>query len=127
MRSRGLKPAVVFSLLALPLPACQTNTGAGFATGAAGGALIGAMVGGPVGAAVGGVAGAAAGGVITAEEARRVRTYVAAQQRPSVGVSEQVALGQPVPGRCQGSIRFRQAWVCAILMLYDCKRPHRAG
>jgi hypothetical protein len=98
MHRHGLKPALAFSLLALPLAACQTDTGAGFATGAAGGAVIGALVGGPVGAAVGGVAGAAAGGVITAEEARRVRTYVAAQQRPSIGVSERVALGQPVPG-----------------------------
>jgi uncharacterized protein YcfJ len=101
MRSHGLKPAVVFSLLALPLAACQTNAGAGFATGAAGGAVIGAVVGGPVGAAVGGIAGAAAGGVLTAEEARRVRTYVAAQQRPSAEVPEQVALGQPVPARAR--------------------------
>ncbi|WP_147023364.1 DUF1236 domain-containing protein [Microvirga aerophila] len=101
MRGHGLNPVWAVSLLALPLAACQTNAGAGFATGAAGGAVIGAVVGGPVGAAVGGIAGAAAGGVLTAEEARRVRTYVAAQQRPSVGVSEQVALGQPVPGRAR--------------------------
>jgi hypothetical protein len=98
MHGPDLKPALALCLLTLPLTTCQTDTGAGFATGAAGGAIIGAVVGGPVGAAVGGVAGAAAGGVVTAEEARRVRTYVAAQQRPSIGVSERVAHGQPVPG-----------------------------
>jgi Protein of unknown function (DUF1236) len=98
MHGPDLKPALVLCLLTLPLTACQTDTGAGFAAGATGGAVIGAVAGGPVGAAVGGVAGAAAGGVVTAEEARRVRTYVAAQQRPSIGVSKQVALGQPIPG-----------------------------
>jgi hypothetical protein len=44
MRRHDLKPALVFSLLALPMAACQTDTGAGFATGAAGGAVIGTMV-----------------------------------------------------------------------------------
>jgi hypothetical protein len=49
MHHHDLKPALVFSLLALPLAACQTNTGAEYVTGAAGGAVIGAVVGGPVG------------------------------------------------------------------------------
>src|SRR5829696_7702005 len=101
MRSHVLNPALALTLLALPLAACQTDTGTGFATGAAGGAIIGAVVGGPVGAAVGGVAGAAASGVLTAEEARRVRAYVVAQRTPSVGVSEQVAVGRPVPDRAR--------------------------
>jgi hypothetical protein len=78
MHDPSLKPAFVLCLLTLPLTTCQTDTGAGFATGAAGGAVIGAVVGGPVGAAVGRIAGAAAGRVLTAEEAKRVRTYMAA-------------------------------------------------
>jgi hypothetical protein len=101
MNDHVLKPALAFSLLALPLGACQTDPGAGFATGAAGGAVIGAVVGGPVGAAVGGVAGAATGGVLSAEEARRVRTYVAAQRSPSIQIAEPVTVGQPVPPRAR--------------------------
>ena len=96
MKDHVLKPALAFSLLALPLGACQTDPGAGFATGAAGGAVIGAVVGGPVGVAVGGVAGAATGGILSAEEARRVRTYVAAQRSPSIQIAEPVTVGQPV-------------------------------
>jgi outer membrane lipoprotein SlyB len=88
MHGPDLKPALALCILTLPLTTCQTDTGAGFVTGAAGGAVIGAVVGGPVGAAVGGIAGATAGGVLTSEEAKRVRTYVATQQRPSLGVSE---------------------------------------
>ncbi len=49
MHRHDLKPAFIFSLLALSLAACQTDTGAGFATGAADRAIIGAVVGGPVG------------------------------------------------------------------------------
>lgn len=97
MRSRILSSAVVLSLFAIPLAGCQT--GAGTATGAAGGAVAGAVVGGPVGAAVGGIAGAAAGGILTAEEHNRVRTYVVAQRRPSIRVTEQVMVGQPLPPR----------------------------
>jgi hypothetical protein len=91
------KPALAVSLVALSLVACQTDSGTGFATGVAGGAVIGAVVGGPIGAAVGGVAGAAVGGILTAEETRRVRTYVAAQRNPSVRVAEPVRVGQPAP------------------------------
>ena len=95
MRNRVLSSAALLTLLALPLAACQT----GAATGAAGGAVTGAVLGGPVGAAVGGVAGAAVGGALTADENTRVRSYVVAQRRPSVRVSEEVAVGQPLPPR----------------------------
>jgi hypothetical protein len=97
MRSHVLSSAALLTLLAIPLAACQTGTGA--ATGAAGGAVAGAVVGGPVGAAVGGVAGAAAGGLLTAEESTRVRTYVVAQRRPSINVREEVVVGQPLSSR----------------------------
>ena len=97
MRHFLFKAAVALPLLALSLGACQTNTGTGVASGVAGGAVIGAIVGGPVGAAVGGVAGAAVGGILTAEETRRVRTYVAAQRSPSIRVAEPVTVGQPAP------------------------------
>jgi hypothetical protein len=43
------------------------------------------------------VAGAAVGGILTAEETRRVRTYVAAQRSPSIRVAEPVTVGQPAP------------------------------
>jgi hypothetical protein len=101
MNDHVLMSALAFCLLTLPLGACQTDPGAGFATGAAGGAVIGAVVGGPVGAAVGGVAGAATGGVLSAEEARRVRTYVAAQRSPSIQIAEPVTVGQRVPRRAR--------------------------
>lgn len=101
MRDHMLKTALAFALPALFLTACQTDTGTGFASGAAGGAVVGALVGGPVGAAVGGVAGAAVGGALTAEEYTRVRTYLAAERRPSVWVTEQVAVGQSAPLRAR--------------------------
>jgi hypothetical protein len=88
---------LALALLALPLAACQTDTGTGFASGIAGGAVVGAVVGGPVGAAVGGVAGAAVGGILSAEETTRVRTYVAGQRSPSIRLAEPVAIGQPLP------------------------------
>ena len=97
MRHFLFKAAVALPLLAFPLGACQTDTGTGVASGVAGGAVIGAIVGGPVGAAVGGVAGAAVGGILTAEETRRVRTYVATQRSPSIQVAEPVRVGQPAP------------------------------
>lgn len=97
MRSHVLSSALALTVLAIPLAACQTETGA--AAGAAGGAVTGAIVGGPVGAAVGGIAGAAAGGVLSAEESTRVRTYVVTQRRPSMQVSEQIVVGQPLPPR----------------------------
>ncbi|MBB4041985.1 hypothetical protein GGR34_003669 [Microvirga flocculans] len=99
MRHRVLRSAALLSLLALPLAACQTGTEAGATAGAAGGAVTGAIVGGPVGAVVGGVAGAAVGGVLTAEESTRVRSYVVAQRRPSMRVTEEVIVGQPLPPR----------------------------
>lgn len=92
-----LKPVLALVLVTIPLAACQTDSGTGFASGAAGGAVVGALVGGPVGAAVGGVAGAAVGGVLSAEETRRVRTYVATQRSPSVQTAEPVVVGQPAP------------------------------
>jgi hypothetical protein len=101
MRDYSLKSSLALSILAVGLGACQTDTGTGFASGVAGGAVIGAVVGGPVGAAVGGVAGAAVGGILTAEETRRVRTYVAAQRSPSLRVAEPVTVGQPAPPRAR--------------------------
>lgn len=99
MRHRVLGPALALAVLALPLAACQTDTAAGPATGAAGGAVAGAVVGGPVGAAVGGVAGAAAGGVLSAGESTRVRTFIVAQRRPSIRMSEAVMVGEALPAR----------------------------
>lgn len=95
MNSSILKPAFALTLLALPLAACQTGT----ATGAAGGAVTGAVVGGPVGAAVGGVAGAAVGAALSPDETTQVHQYVVTQRRPSVRLSEQVVVGQPLPPR----------------------------
>lgn len=97
MRNRVLHSAATLAVLALPLAlaACQSGT----ASGAAGGAVTGAIVGGPVGAAVGGVAGAALGTALTADESTRVRTFTVAQRRPSIRVSEEVVVGQPLPPR----------------------------
>ena len=41
MRHCPLKTSLAVSLVALPLMACQTDTGTGFATGVAGGAVVG--------------------------------------------------------------------------------------
>jgi hypothetical protein len=95
MRKHVLSSAALLTILALPLAACQSGSTAG----AAGGAVTGALVGGPVGAVVGGVAGAAVGGALTADESTRVRSYVVAERRPSIRVSEQVVVGQPLPPR----------------------------
>ncbi|MBL0404077.1 DUF1236 domain-containing protein [Microvirga aerilata] len=97
MHQHSFRSALVLSLLALPLAACQTDPGRGFASGVVGGAVVGAVVGGPVGAAVGGVAGAAVGGILTSEETTRVRTYVATQRSRSAQVAEPVRVGQPAP------------------------------
>src|SRR3954468_188711 len=93
-----LKPAVLLTLIAIPLAACQTSGATG---GAAGGAVAGAVVGGPVGAVVGGVAGAAVGGALSPAESTRVRQYVVTQRRPSVRVTEQVMVGEPLPPRAR--------------------------
>jgi hypothetical protein len=45
------------------------------------------------------VAGAAVGTALSADEATRVRTYTVAQRRPSIRVSEEVVVGQPLPPR----------------------------
>lgn len=97
MRNRVLSSAATVAVITLPL-ALAACTG-GTASGAAGGAVTGAIVGGPIGAAVGGVAGAAVGTALTAEESTRVQSYVVTQRRPSVRVSEQVVVGQPLPQR----------------------------
>jgi hypothetical protein len=96
MRNHVLNSAALLTLLALPLAACQSG---GTTAGAAGGAVTGAIVGGPVGAVVGGVAGAAVGSALTAEESTRVRSYVVAERRPSMRVTEEVVVGQPLPPR----------------------------
>ncbi len=101
MRVRAPIATLALALLALPLAACQTDTGTGFASGIAGGAVVGAVVGGPVGAAVGGVAGAAVGGILSTEEKARVRTYVAAHRGPSVRLTEPMVVGQPLPPRAR--------------------------
>lgn len=101
MRQHLPKTVSALSLLALALAACQTDPGTGLASGAVGGAVIGGVVGGPVGAAVGGLAGATVGGVLTAEETGRVRTYVAAQQSPSLRIAEPLVVGQPAPSRAR--------------------------
>ena len=93
MRAPSLKPALVMTLLTLPLAACQT----GATGGAAGGEVAGAVVGGPVGAVVGGVAGAALGGALSPAETTRVQQYVVTQRRPSVRVADQVVVGAPLP------------------------------
>ncbi|WP_230533310.1 DUF1236 domain-containing protein [Microvirga roseola] len=95
MHSPVLKAAAAVALLAVPLAACQS----GATTGAAGGAITGAVIGGPVGAAVGGVAGAAVGSVLTADESTRVRSYIVAERRPSIRVTEEVVVGRPLPPR----------------------------
>jgi len=94
MLTSVLKPVLVLTLLTIPLAACQTAT-----SGAAGGAVAGAVVGGPVGAAVGGVAGAAVGAALSPAETTQVRQYVVAQRRPSVRLSEEVVVGEPLPPR----------------------------
>jgi hypothetical protein len=45
------------------------------------------------------LAGAAAGSALSAEESTRVRTFAAAQRRPSIRVREEVVIGQPLPPR----------------------------
>ena len=99
MRKHVINQAALLTLLALPIAACQSSAGTGATTGAAGGAVTGAVIGGPVGAVVGGVAGAAVGGALSAEESTRVRSYVVAQRRPTMRVTEEIVVGQPVPSR----------------------------
>jgi uncharacterized membrane protein len=111
MRVRPVLSTLVLGLVALPLAACQTDTGTGFASGIAGGAVVGALVGGPVGAAVGGVAGAAVGGALSAEERTRVRTYVGTRRSPSIRLAETVAVGSPSRLR-PGFLLSRRAWDC---------------
>lgn len=95
MSRRVLIISAALTIAALPLAACQTGT----ASGAAGGAVAGAVVGGPVGAAVGGAAGAAVGSALSPEESTRMREYVVTQRRPSVRVTEEVVVGEPLPPR----------------------------
>ena len=63
------------------------------AAGAVGGAAVGAAVGGPVGAVVGAGVGGTVG--MAAEPPGPVVTYVERVQIPSVGVQEEVVVGQP--------------------------------
>ena len=97
MSHRVLRAITALAIVAVPLAACQT----GGTTAAVGGAVAGAAVAGPVGAAVGGITGAAVGAVLTPEESARVRRYVVAERRPSVRVTEQVIVGEPLPPRVQ--------------------------
>jgi Protein of unknown function (DUF1236) len=97
MSSRILMAVTVAALLA-PV-AVHAQSGA--VPGAVGGAAAGAAVGGPVGAAVGGVAGAAVGGALTADQSTKVKTYVVKEKRPSVKVTEKVAVGETLPSSVQ--------------------------
>src|SRR3954465_978734 len=73
----------------------------GAVPGAVGGAAAGAAVGGPAGAVVGGVAGAAVGGALTADQSAKVKQYVVKEKRPSVRVTERVAVGEALPSTVQ--------------------------
>ena len=99
MRSLVQITALV-ALFATPVTV-SAQSGSGAVPGAVGGAAAGAAVGGPVGAAVGGVAGAAVGGALTADQSTKVRTYVMKEKRPSVKVTEKVAVGETLPSSVQ--------------------------
>jgi len=91
--------AAVLTIVGLPLTAHAQGSGA--APGAVGGAAAGAAVGGPVGAAVGGVTGAIVGGALTADESTKVKQYVVREKRPSVRVTEKVAVGEELPSNVE--------------------------
>jgi hypothetical protein len=91
MRNHMLASIVGIAVLAPTLAFAQAST----ATGAVGGAAAGAVVGGPVGAVVGGTVGAAVGAAN--EPPAEVRTYVTRESVPSVRVTEQVVVGEPLP------------------------------
>jgi hypothetical protein len=91
MRNYMLASAVAIAVMAPAYAFAQAST----ATGAVGGAAAGAVVGGPVGAVVGGTVGAAVGAA--AEPPAEVRTYVTRERVPSVRVTEEVVVGEPLP------------------------------
>jgi hypothetical protein len=91
MRKYMLASAVAIAAMAPAYAFAQAST----ATGAVGGAAAGAVVGGPVGAVVGGTVGAAIGA--SAEPPAEVRTYVTRERVPSVRVTEQIVVGEPLP------------------------------
>jgi hypothetical protein len=99
MSNRVILAAAILTISSLPLSAYAQGSGA--VPGAAGGAAAGAAVGGPVGAAVGGAAGAALGGALTADESARVKQYVVREKRPSVRVTEKVAVGEELPSNVE--------------------------
>ena len=59
-----MQKTLIYSLLAISLVSCATNTGTGALVGGGGGALVGGLAGGWGGAAIGGAAGAILGGLI---------------------------------------------------------------
>jgi len=97
---RVVQITALVALFATPVTV-SAQSGSGAVPGAVGGAAAGAAVGGPVGAAVGGVAGAAVGGALTADQSTKVRTYVMKEKRPSVKVTEKVAVGETLPSSVQ--------------------------
>ena len=96
--SKRIIMAVAVAALLAPV---TVHAQSGAVPGAVGGAAAGAAVGGPVGAAVGGVAGAAVGGALTADQSTKVKTYVVKEKRPSVKVTEKVAVGETLPSSVQ--------------------------
>jgi hypothetical protein len=99
MCKRIILAAAVLTISVLPPSAYAQGSGA--VPGAVGGAAAGAAVGGPAGAAVGGVTGAIVGGALTADESARVKQYVVREKRPTVRVSETVAVGEELPSNVE--------------------------
>jgi len=95
MRTRFLVTLAAATALAPALAFGQAST----LGGAAGGAAVGGVVGGPVGAVVGAGVGATVGAA--AEPPGPVVTYVERERVPSVAVTEQVVIGQPLPATVQ--------------------------
>ena len=91
------KAVFAFTLVSLftPAIALAQAPGATTTTGVVGGAVTGAIVGGPVGAVVGGIIGGTMGAAV--EPPVEVRTYVMQERVPSVRVTENVVVGQPLP------------------------------
>ena len=92
MRQRLLISAVAIAAMWPAAAFSQAST----TGGAVGGAVVGGAVGGPVGAVVGGVAGGSFGAALEPAPAE-VRTYVMRESRPSIAVTEEIAVGRPLP------------------------------
>jgi hypothetical protein len=100
MAKRILAVTALAAVLAIPMSAAAQQ-GSGAVPGAVGGAAAGAAVGGPAGAAVGGVTGAIVGGALTADQSTKLKQVVVREKRPSVRVTERVAVGEALPATVQ--------------------------